>query len=96
MSQTFGIERPAAHVQAATRPAARYLVVIEAAGSGLALMFTATRELAANFDAGAEEVAMMTRGLQPQIGASGPEWDGALAGHSADERAAAEVYTLDV
>ena len=59
-------------------------------------MFTEARELAADFDAGAEEVAVMTRGLRAAIGASGPEWDRALGGHSADERAAAEVFTLDV
>jgi hypothetical protein len=96
VNQGFGIERPSAHVQAATRPAARYLVLIEAAGPVLALMFTAERELVANIDAGAEEVALMTRGLQAVQGASGSEWDRALAGHSADERAHAEVFTLDV
>jgi hypothetical protein len=92
----FGIERPAAHHAAALQPAARYLVLIEAAGPVLALMFTESRELVANIDGGAEEVALMTRGLQPVVGASGPEWDRALAGHSANERAAAGVFTLDV
>jgi hypothetical protein len=38
----------------------------------------------------------MTRGLVPALGAAGPEWDRALDGHSNTERAAAEVYTLDV
>ena len=75
---------------------ARFLVLIDAAGSVQALLFTADFALAADFDAGSEEVAVMTRGLQPQVGASGPEWDRALAGHSAAERAAAEVFTLDV
>jgi len=41
-------------------------------------------------------VALMTRGLAPAAGAAGPEWDRALEGHSAAERRAAEVYTLDV
>jgi len=38
----------------------------------------------------------MIRGLAPSRDASGPEWDRALGGHSAAERAAAAVYTLDV
>lgn len=96
MEHGFGIERPSAHHATALQPAARYLVLIEAAGPMLALMFTEARVLVANIDGGAEEVALMTRGLRPVVGASGPEWDRALAGHSAGERAAAEVYTLDV
>ena len=96
MSQTFGMERPAAHAQSVQRPRARYLVLIEAAGPVLARLFTQTRDPAGEFDAGTEEVALMTRGLRPAIGASGSEWDKALAGHSAQERAAAEVFTLDV
>lgn len=96
MNHGFGIERPTAHHAAALQPAARYLVLIEAAGPMLALMFTEARELVANFDGGTEEVALMTRGLQPVVGAIGPEWDRALAGHSEQERAAAEVFTLDV
>lgn len=38
----------------------------------------------------------MTQGLQRLKGALGPEWNGALAGHSSGERADAEVFTLDV
>lgn len=38
----------------------------------------------------------MTGGLSSVRGAQGPEWDRGLAGHSAGERAAAEVYTLAV
>jgi hypothetical protein len=38
----------------------------------------------------------MTSRLVPQPGAEGAEWDAALAGHSARERAAARVYTLDL
>jgi hypothetical protein len=38
----------------------------------------------------------MTMGLVPVRGAAGPEWDRALGGHSAAERNAAEVYTLDI
>jgi hypothetical protein len=38
----------------------------------------------------------MISGLMASHGAAGPEWDRALAGHSAEERAAAEVYLLKV
>jgi hypothetical protein len=96
MNQGFGIERPAAHRQTERRAMARYLVLIEAGGPVVALLFTELRQLAADFDAGSEEVAVMTRGLQPAVGAIGAEWDQALAGHSDAERAAAEVFTLDV
>jgi hypothetical protein len=78
------------------RQAARYLVVIESGGSAMARLFLDTREQVAEFDASTEEVTLMTQGLVPVMGASGPEWDRALAGHSASERSAARVFTLDV
>jgi hypothetical protein len=96
MNHGFGIERPAVHHPDEHRTVARYLVLIESGGPVLALLFTEKRDLVANFDAGAEEVALMTRGLRPAAGANGPEWDLALAGQSLEERAAASVYTLDV
>lgn len=96
MSSTFGIEAPGRHHQAVHRKPARYLVVIDAGGSTIARLFLDTRAPAGEFDAGTEEVALMTRGLMPALGAAGPEWDRALDGHSSTERTAAEVYTLDV
>jgi len=96
MGQNYGIAVPPAHGGAPHRTPARYLVLIDAGGSTVARLFLATREPVAEFDAGSEEVAVMTQGLVPARGADGPEWDRALEGHSADERAAAEVYTLDV
>jgi len=96
MNQGFGIERPAAHLPAQRRSAARYLVLIAGGGPVVALLFTEARQLAADFDAATEEVALMVRGLQPVVGAGGAEWDQPLAGHSEAERAAAEVYTLDL
>ena len=96
MSQGFGIEKPGVHAQAVHRSPSRYLVLIDSAGAVVARLFVESREEVAEFDAGTEEVALMTRGLQPTQGAGGPEWDRALAGHSADERAGAEVFTLDV
>ncbi|MEP7296251.1 MAG: hypothetical protein ABI702_08680 [Burkholderiales bacterium] len=94
--QGFGVEKPAAHVHGPHEAAARYLVLIESGGSGVARLFLDTRALVAEFDASAAEVSLMTQGLLPTRGAQGAEWDHALAGHSQAERAAAEVFTLDV
>ena len=95
MNHGFGIERPDAHTESERRASALYLVLIDAGGAVSAILFTAAREQVGEFDAGSEEVAVMTRGLAPVTGAGGAEWDRALAGHSAAERAAAQVYTLD-
>ncbi len=78
------------------RPPARYLVLIDAGGARTALLFTADRQLVAEFDASSEEVVVMSKGLPARSDAGSHEWDRALAGSSADERAAATVYTLDV
>ena len=96
MNQGFGVESPGRHVNSALRQPARYLVLIDSGGSMVARLFLETREPVAEFDAGAEEVAVMTRGLTPVVGVNGPEWDTALEGHSAAERGAAELYTLDI
>jgi hypothetical protein len=96
MAQVFGNEIPGPHSDNPMRKAARYLVVIESGGYVMARLFIETREQVAEFDASTEEVTLMTQGLVPVAGAVGPEWDQALAGHSASERSAARVYTLDV
>jgi hypothetical protein len=96
MSQSYGSEAPRAHTHTDHQEPARYLVVIDADKSTVARLFVASRVQVAEFDAGAEEASQMMTGLLPVTGASGSEWDGALAGHSAAERAAARVYTLDV
>ncbi len=75
---------------------ARYLVMIESDGAMLARLFDVARNQLAEFDAASEEVAVMTRGLVPQQGATALEWARALGGHNAAERGAARVYTLDV
>lgn len=75
---------------------AKYLVVIDAGGSMVARLFDAQLKPLSEFDASSEEVAVMTAGLQPQRSGLEPVWAHALAGHNPDERAAAEVYTLDV
>lgn len=99
MAQTYGIEAPHAHAtDAADAPPARYLVLIDSASHGtrLARLFLATREQVAEFDAAGPEVQALTRGLLARQGAWEPDWDAALAGHSAAERCAAQVFTLDV
>jgi hypothetical protein len=96
MNQGFGVESPGKHVHAPLRKPARYLVLIDSGGSMVARLFLETRELVAEFDAGTEEVAVMTRGLTPVVGVNGPEWDRALKGHSAAERGLAQLYTLDI
>jgi hypothetical protein len=75
---------------------AKYLVIIDAGGSMVALLFDAQRHQVAEFDAATEEVAVMTAGLVPAREGGATEWNQALFGHSALERAAASVYTLDV
>jgi hypothetical protein len=96
MSQGFGSESPRTHAQTSHRKPARFLVVIDSGGTTVARLFLETRELVAEFDAGTEEAAQMTAGRAPTQGADGPEWDRALEGHSAVERRAADVYTLDI
>lgn len=75
---------------------AKYLVVIDAAGEMVARMFDAERRQLVEFDASSSEVAVMTHGLIPERSGDEPAWRLALAGHSADEREQAEVFTLDV
>lgn len=96
MNHGYGIEAPGAHDDTPHQEPARYLVVIDAAGSTVARLFLASRRAVAEFDAGAREVAVMTDGLVAAHGATGAEWDEALEGHSRAEREDAEVYTLDV
>ncbi len=96
MNNGFGIEAPGAHPAAAHRPPARYLLLIDSGGSTVARLFTAAHEPVGEFDAGSEEVAVMTHHLQPGRGADAPAWDRALQGHSPAERAEAVVYTLDI
>jgi hypothetical protein len=93
---SFGIEARGKHPTASHRKPARYLLLIDSGGSTVAQLFTEKRELAGEFDAGSEEVAVMTQRLKPGGGADASEWDHVLEGRSKAERAAAVVYTLDV
>jgi hypothetical protein len=96
MSQTYGMPSPSAHQPTALRLPARFLVLIESGGSQIARLFLADRTPAGEFDAGVQEVTQMTSGLTPAHGAVDTPWDQALNGHSQLERAAAQVYTLDI
>ena len=96
MSQTYGIEAHGRPDQTPHRKPVRIVVVIDAGGSNVAMLFLATRELVAEIDAGAEEVSSMISRIAPTVGALGPEWDAALQGHSLAERSEARVYALDI
>lgn len=78
------------------RAAAKYLLILESPGAMTARLFDAERRHLSDFDAASEEVAVMTKGLFAQQGACAGEWGSALEGHSPDELAGAQVYTLDV
>lgn len=95
MGQGFGIAIPSAHAARALRAPARYLVVIESGAGLVARLLGADRRELAEFDAATEEAAQMIAGREPQRGAEGAEWDAALAGHSAEQRLAAALYTLE-
>lgn len=96
MSQDYGIEAQHSPSTTPHRPPARYLVVIESAGAMVAKLFLENREEVAEFDAGSEEVAQMTKGLTPRQDANEAIWDQALGANSASERERADVYTLDL
>ena len=96
MSHGFGNELPRAHGNTSPRSRTRYLVVIDSGGFTVARLFLESREQVAEFDAGTEEVAQMVMHLQPDNSGAEPQWDRALAGHSAAERAGARVYVLDI
>jgi hypothetical protein len=96
MSHGFGNELPRAHGNTSPRSHSRYLVVIDSGGFMVARLFLASREQVAEFDASTEEVAQMIQHLQPDRSAGDPQWDRALAGHSAAERAGARVYELPI
>jgi hypothetical protein len=96
MNNGFGIPTPSPHSGAPRHQPVRYLVIIDSAGASIARLFLASREQVGELDTATEEVSQMTHGLTPARGALDPAWDRALAAHSPAERAAAEVYTLDV
>ncbi|MEO7939828.1 MAG: hypothetical protein ABIR55_14475 [Burkholderiaceae bacterium] len=96
MSQTYGIESHDAPDSSSHRKPIRYVVLIDAGGSPVAMFTLASHELVSEVDAGTEEVAAMIAGIEPAIGALDPVWDGVLGGHHPDERKRARVYTLTI
>ncbi|HEV6964295.1 MULTISPECIES: hypothetical protein [Roseateles] len=91
----FGHEVPPRHAQQTHRQVTRYLVVLPTGDGAVARLFLADRTQVAEFDAGTEEVAQLTRGVSATAGAAGPEWNRALASHTPAERTAARVYELE-
>lgn len=96
MNDGYGRELPPRHLHQQHRAVTKYLVVIDSAAGRVAHLLAADRSRVADFDAATEEVVELTKTASSTAGASAPEWDAALAGHSAAERAAATVYTLDL
>ena len=96
MNQGFGHEVPTRHAQQEHRQISRYLVVISSGGDRIARLFLDDFQQVQEFDAGTEEVSAMIQSAAATAGAGGAEWDRALAGHSAEERADATVYVLDI
>jgi hypothetical protein len=74
----------------------KFLIVIDSGGSMVARLFDANRVHVADIDGSTEEVATTVGGAVPTRSADLPEWHQALAGHSAIERATAQVYALAV
>lgn len=97
MNDGFGHEVPPGHAVRQHRQVTRYLIVIASADGAVARLLLDDRTQAAEFDAGTEEAMQLINGArEATAGAGGPQWDAALAGHTAAERAAATVYVLDV
>lgn len=96
MNDGFGHEVPQQHAQRTHREVTRWLIVIPSADGALARLFSGERTQVAEFDAGTEEVNDLIQTAAACSGASGPEWDRALGGHTAAERANATVYELAV
>ena len=74
----------------------KFLIVIDSGGSMVARLFDAKRVHVIDMDASTEDVVATTDGIVPTNSGAEPDWDRALAGHSAVERATAQVYALTV
>jgi hypothetical protein len=95
MSQGFGQEVPAPHVQGLHREVSKYLVVIAAPEGPVAKLLLQDLKQVAELDANTEEVTDMIKGRTPMIGATHAKWDKLLTAYSTDERVTAKVYTID-
>ncbi|MDB5850282.1 MAG: hypothetical protein JWP29_4034 [Rhodoferax sp.] len=74
----------------------RFLVLIEAGDGMIARFFDANHVHMSDIDASSEEVAVMTRGLTPEHLGNQATWLQALSSHNPEERAAAQIYTLEL
>lgn len=74
----------------------RFLVLIEAGDGMVARFFDADHVHMSDIDASSEEVAVMTRGLTPEHIGDDATWQRVLSSHNPEERAAAQVYTLEL
>jgi hypothetical protein len=72
----------------------KFLILIDTEGARVARLFDATRRHVMDMDASTEDVLVTIQGVLPSATGTAPEWDAALAGHSAAERAQAQVFTL--
>jgi len=74
----------------------KFLIMIESGGPMVARLFDANRVHVTDMDASSEDVMATIEGIVPTHTGAAAEWDRALAGHNAAERAAAQVYALAV
>jgi hypothetical protein len=74
----------------------KFLVLIEAGDGMVARFFDADHRHMSDIDAASEEVAVMTRGLVPEHAGNDASWRQPLSSHTAEERAAAQIYTLEL
>ena len=74
----------------------RFLILIDSGGAMVARLFDANRSHVMDMDGSTEDVVATIVGVVPSFSGAAPEWDRALAGHSAQERAQAEVYALAI
>lgn len=74
----------------------KFLIVIDAGGAMVARLFDANRVHVIDMDASTQDVADTVEGIAPVHSGTDAMWDTALAGHTAAERAQAQVYTLAV
>jgi len=74
----------------------KFLVLIEAGDGMVARFFDANHVHMSDIDASSEEVAVMTRGLLPEHAGNDGPWRQVLSSHNAEERDAAQIYTLEL
>ena len=74
----------------------KFLVLIDAGDGMVARFFDEHKVHMSDIDASSEEVGVMTKGLTPAPIGTDTAWQHALSSHNAEERAAAQIYTLEL